>query len=70
MFDYNTMMALKDLVAGEEDPDIVENPYKGSMLNPGDIGEDEKGKREVAKPNAKIEAKIGEKYQPKNKKES
>lgn len=38
MFDYNSMMALKELVAGEEDPDIVENPYKGSALNPGQIG--------------------------------
>lgn len=69
MFDYNTMMALKDLVAGEEDPDIVQNPYKGSILNPGNIGQDENNQREVAKPNAKIEAKIGEKYQPKVKKE-
>lgn len=69
MFDYNSMMALKELVAGEEDPDIVENPYKGSMLNPGEIGSDEKEKKEVAKPHAKIEAKIGEKYQPKHKKE-
>ncbi len=58
MFDYNSLVALKDLISGEEDPDIVENPYKGSMLNPGQIGED-KEKKEVAKPNAKIEAKIG-----------
>lgn len=69
MFDYNSMMALKELVAGEEDPDVVENPYKGSMLNPGQIGED-KEKKEIAKPHAKIEAKIGEKYQPKNKVET
>lgn len=64
MFDYGSMMALKELIAGEEDPDIVENPYKGSMLNPGEIG-NESEKKEVARPNAKIEAKIGEKYQPK-----
>lgn len=38
MFDYGSLMALKELIAGEEDPDIVENPYKGSMLNPGEIG--------------------------------
>jgi hypothetical protein len=37
-FDYSSMMALKDLIAGEEDPDIVENPYKGSVLTPGTIG--------------------------------
>ena len=29
-FDYNSMMALKDLIGGEEqDPSIVENPYNG-----------------------------------------
>ena len=68
-FDYNSMMALKDLIGGEEeDPSIVENPYKGSMINPGQIGGDGE-KKEIAKPNAKIEAKIGERYQPKNKKE-
>lgn len=48
------MMALKELVAGEEDPDIVDNPYKGSMLNPGDIGEENEKKKEIAKPHAKI----------------
>jgi hypothetical protein len=37
-FDYSSMMALKDLIAGEEDPDMIENPYKGSVLNPGLIG--------------------------------
>jgi hypothetical protein len=59
MFDYNSMMALKDLVVGEEeDAEIVENPYKGSILNPASIGGDT-DKKEVAKPNAKIEAKIG-----------
>lgn len=69
MFDYNSMMALKELVAGEEDePELVENPYKGSILNPSSISA-ELEKKEVAKPNAKIEAKIGEKYQPKQKKE-
>lgn len=67
MFDYGSLMALKDLIAGEEDPDLVENPFKGSMLNPGAIGA-ESEKKEVARPNAKIEAKIGEKYQPKAKK--
>ena len=36
------------------------------MLNPGAIGGGEK--KEIAKPNAKIEAKIGEKYMPKGKK--
>ena len=63
--DYNTIMALKELVAdGEEDQEVVENFYKGSMLNPGSIGADGK-KKEIAKPNAKVEAKIGEKYVPK-----
>ena len=43
--DYNTIMALKELVAdGEEDQEIVENFYKGSMLNPGSIGDDGKKK--------------------------
>ena len=37
-FDFNSMMALKELIAGEEDPDMVENAYKGSALNPGQIG--------------------------------
>ena len=36
------------------------------MLNPGAIGGGQN--KEVARPNAKIEAKIGEKYQPKGKK--
>ena len=45
---------------------MVSNPNKGSMLNPGAIGGGQN--KEVAKPNAKIEAKIGEKYQPKGKK--
>lgn len=43
MFEYNQIMALKELVAeGEEDAEqeIVENYYKGSMLNPGAIGSD------------------------------
>ena len=62
--DYNSMMALKDLIAGEEDPDeIVDNPYKGSVLNPAHIGGNDK--KEVARPNAKIEATINQKYQPK-----
>ena len=38
------------------------------MINPGQIGGDGE-KKEIAKPNAKIQAKIGERYQPKNKKE-
>jgi hypothetical protein len=38
MFDYGSVMALKDLIAGEDDPDMVENPFKGSVLNPGAIG--------------------------------
>ena len=41
MFDYNQIMALKQLVAeGEEDvqQQISDNFYKGSMLNPGIIG--------------------------------
>ena len=42
-FDYNSMMALKDLIGGEEeDPSIVQNHYKGSALNPGMIGGGEK----------------------------
>ena len=64
--DYNSIMALKELVAeGEEDQEIVENFYKGSVLNPGAIGSDGKQK-EIARPNAKVEAKIGEKYVPKS----
>lgn len=64
--DYNSIMALKELVAeGEEDQEIVENFYKGSVLNPGTIGSDGKQK-EIARPNAKVEAKIGEKYVPKS----
>ena len=69
MFDYNSMMALKELVAGEEeDPEMVENLYKGSMLNPGQIGAEDKDPKEVAKPHAKIQAKIGQKFRPKQKK--
>jgi hypothetical protein len=67
MFDFNSITALRELIVGEDDHDIVENPYKGSVLNPGSIGA-EGEKKEVARPNAKIEAKIGEKYQPKAKK--
>jgi hypothetical protein len=67
MFDFNSITALKELIVGEEDFDLVDNPYKGSMLNPGSIAA-EGEKKEVARPNAKIEAKIGEKYQPKQKK--
>lgn len=67
MFDFNSITALKELIVGEDDVDLVENPYKGSMLNPGSIAS-EGQKKEVARPNAKIEAKIGEKYQPKPKK--
>lgn len=41
--DYNSIMALKELVdEGEEDHQIVENFYKGSALNPGAIGADGK----------------------------
>ena len=42
--DYNSIMALKELVAeeGEDDQEIVQNFYKGSMLNPGAIGSDGK----------------------------
>lgn len=42
--DYNQIMALKQLIAeGDGDDDqqqIVENHYKGSVLNPGSIGSD------------------------------
>lgn len=39
--DYNSMMALKELIAGEEEePELVENAYKGSVLNPGQIGQE------------------------------
>ena len=44
---------------------MVQNFYKGSVLNPGSIGADGKEK-EIAKPNSKVEAKIGEKYVPKS----
>jgi hypothetical protein len=36
-------------------------------LNPGSIGADG-NKKEVAKPNTKVEAKLGQKYVPKDKK--
>jgi hypothetical protein len=63
MFDFNQLSALKELVAGEDDPpEVVENFYKGSMLNPGDIGADSDKKKEIAKPFAKVEAKVGKKY--------
>lgn len=42
--DYNQIMALKELIAEGEGDDvqqeIVENHYKGSVLNPGSIGSD------------------------------
>jgi hypothetical protein len=41
--DYNQIMALKELVAEgdeEHEQEIVENFYKGSVLNPGAIGSD------------------------------
>lgn len=41
MFDYNQVMALKELVQGEEEEEIVSNYYKGSALNPGSIGSDD-----------------------------
>ena len=44
--------------------DIVNNPTKGSVLNPGDIGSDGK-KNDVAKPFTKVEAKVGKKYEKK-----
>lgn len=44
MYDYNQLMALKELVAGEEEQDIVENPTKGSVLTPAEIGDDGKKK--------------------------
>ena len=66
MYDYNSLMALKELVSGEEQQEIVENPCKGSALNPGEIGSDGK-KHEIAKPNVKVEAKIGQKYVSKQK---
>lgn len=41
---------------------MIQNPFKGSMLNPSRIGQpDDKGKQ-IAKPFAKIQAKIGQKY--------
>ena len=38
MFDHNSIMALKELISEEEQADLIQNPYKGSMLNPGKIG--------------------------------
>lgn len=43
---------------------MVQNPYKGSVLNPGDIASEGK-KKEIAKPFSKVEAKIGKKYEKK-----
>lgn len=55
--EYNQIMALKELIAeGQGDDDqqeIVENFYKGSVLNPGNIGSGD-SKKEIAKPNAKV----------------
>lgn len=34
--------------------EMVQNPFKGSMLNPGSIGGGEDKEKEVAKPFAKI----------------
>ena len=52
-FDYNSMMALKELIAGEQEEELVDNPYKGSSINPAQINPDSK-KKETAKPHAKI----------------
>ena len=51
--DYNSMMALKELIAGEDEADLIDNPFKGSSLNPGQINPDS-NKKETAKPHAKI----------------
>lgn len=56
------------IAEGEGDDDqqeIVENFYKGSVLNPGAIGGDG-NKKEIAPPNAKVGVKVGEKYVPKS----
>eukprot|EP01017_Pseudomicrothorax_dubius_P028605 TRINITY_DN3404_c0_g1_i2.p1 TRINITY_DN3404_c0_g1~~TRINITY_DN3404_c0_g1_i2.p1 ORF type:complete len:204 (-),score=51.51 TRINITY_DN3404_c0_g1_i2:429-1040(-) len=55
--DYSDLVKLKELIAPDDD-DFFEknNVQKGSVLNPGDIGE--KPGRETAKPYAKIEAKV------------
>lgn len=56
------------MVGEEEEQDVVENHCKGSVLTPGDIGGEGK-KKEVAQPYAKVEAKIGKKYEPNEKKQ-
>ena len=62
MFEYSQLQALREMVGAEElEQEIVDNPNKGSVFNPGDIGSNGK-KTEVAKPFTKVEAKVGKKY--------
>lgn len=43
MFEYSQLQALKEMVGAEElEQEIVQNPNKGSVFNPGDIGRDGK----------------------------
>jgi hypothetical protein len=55
------IMALRDLIdpEAEELDEMVSNPNKGSVFAPGDIGD--KKQKEIAKPHAKMEVKLGEK---------
>ena len=64
MFEFGQLQALKELVGGEElEQELIDNPNKGSSLNPGSIGG--KSKEELAKPFSKVEAKFGKRYEQK-----
>jgi len=56
----NDLMALKDILAPNDDADDYDQ-FKGSVLNPGAIGGEKKKK--VAKPNAKIEKTLDKRKQ-------
>ena len=53
------------MITGEEEEEMmVNNPYKGSALNPGDIGGGDGSTKELAKPFAKMAVKQGSKPEP------
>ena len=57
-----SLLALKELLTVQGEADEEDQIYRGSVLNPGDIGGDGK-KKEVAKPFTKVEAKINNRQQ-------
>ena len=54
------------MITGEEEEEemMVNNPHKGSALNPGDIGGGDGSTKELAKPFAKMAVKQGSKPEP------